>query len=226
MAQNTIQCARFVTAIVFALGFGWGAHAAAAGPRFSAVMERAPEKIWAASLDPRVADSVRAFIQKKTLANGQIYGGSLRDFNLSKLCREQIEAWARKRGCEPEPDVVKSPPGTPNANRPLRDRQGRTIPLISYLCPDGGVIRMKPEGDPTNPRELLPSVVKAMRFFGSADYKTFSDEAFKVDNDGRPIPKWVKDLNTRLPGLSSERERGRYIQEWARDAHTRLRPCR
>jgi hypothetical protein len=86
---------------------------------------------------------------------------------------------------------------------------------------------MKPDGDPTQPKNPLPNVVKAMRFFGSSRYDNFSDEAFKVDNAGLPIPKWPKELNLEIPGVIGDaRASAQYTDEWAADAHTNIPACR
>ena len=191
-------------------------------PNFSQVQERRPELIWAKDLTPALRASLDAYRGHKTLSNGVEYGSVIRSLNLAPLCVSEIENWANEHACKRQDDVIKSA----KDNQPLHDAQGKTIPLVSFLCPDGGVIRMKPEGDPTQPKNSHPNAVKAMRFFGVNRYSDFSDEAFKVDNAGLPIPKWPKELNTNLPGLSSDKKaRELYIDEWAHDAHTQLKLC-
>jgi hypothetical protein len=194
---------------------------AADSVRFFQLIEQNPSAVWAQSLDAKTKDSVNSYVKQAKLPNGLLYGNSVRNFDLSKLCDSQIKSWASKRGCEEKDDVLKRP----EDNQPIHDSHGKTVPLISFLCKDGGVIRMKPIGDPTS-KYPNPSVVKALRYFGSDRYDDFSDEAFKVDNQGRAVPKWGKDLNTALPGLEDEQVKKAYFADWGRDSHTELKICR
>jgi hypothetical protein len=190
-------------------------------PHFAGVMERRPEAIWAQSISKQLRESVEAFQQHKKLPNGVVYGSTIRDLNLTRTCEEDIFAWAKKHGCSRKNDFIKNPAD----NSPRLDARGKTIPLVSLLCKDGGVIRLKPEGDPTYKKNPDPNAVKAMRFFGVDRYDSFEDEAFKIDDAGMPIPKWSKDLNVELPELTSG-DRDRYIEEWAKDAHSPLKHCK
>lgn len=193
---------------------------AADAPRFSQVQERSPESIWAAKISPKLRSSLEAYQQHKKLKNGTEYGSLIRSLDLGKVCASQIVAWATEHSCIRENELVRSP----KDNLPLHGANGKVIKMVAFLCPDGSVIRMKPYGDPSQPKNSEPNAVKAMRFFGRDRYENFSDEAFKVDNAGLPVPKWPKDLNTKLPGLDSS-TREAFIGEWARDAHTDLKVC-
>jgi hypothetical protein len=190
-------------------------------PEFSQVQERRPELIWGKVLDPKLRESLDAYEQHKPLPNGVAYGSIIRKLRLDRLCKDQIESWAQGHGCARKDDVVKNS----EDNIPILDHAGKPIPLIEFLCQDGGVVRMKPKGDPTSKKNTKPNTVKAMRFYGVEKYHNFSDEAFKVDNAGLPIPKWTKDLNTDLPELT-DRTRAKFIEAWAKDAHTPLKFCR
>lgn len=187
---------------------------------FSSVLERQPEKVWSPKLDSKTRVSLNAYQQHLKLPNGLIYGEQIRSLQLRNLCQSEIMAWAKKNSCQLKTDFVKHP----QSNEPKTDRKGNTIPLLSWICQDGGVIRMKPLGDPTSQYSSRPEAVKAMRQFGSDQYANFSDEAFKVDDAGLAIPKWPKDLNLELPGLRKE-DRQAYLDEWASDAHSPLKPC-
>jgi peptidoglycan/LPS O-acetylase OafA/YrhL len=199
-------------ALILVLMFGL--TACATSRSFETIMNEYPEKLWGVSADSDTYRSVLAYRARVKQPNGLTYGDSMRDFDLNRLCVDQIRERSTRMGCIAKNDVLKEP----KQNLPIHDSEGQTIPLVSYLCPDGGVVRMKPKGDPTNPKETQPSVIKAMRFFGSDRYENFSDEAFKVDNQGRPVPKWAKDMSTE--------GKSRYVEEWARDSHSLLRTCK
>lgn len=190
------------------------------GPHFAGVLERNPDAVWNPGVNSKLKDSLRAFKNHRKLSNGLAYGSMVQHLNLEGLCPEKIEAWAAQHACSRQDDVLKEP----KRNAPIHDTHGNTIPLVSYLCPDGGVIRTKPQGDPTSPFDRAPLASIAMRFFGSDRYENFSDEAFKIDSAGLAIPKWPKDLNLELQGLS-KKNRKAYVDEWARDAHTHLTKC-
>jgi hypothetical protein len=197
--------------------------ALAAGPlQFEEVLEHSPSTIWSQNLNSKTLESVHAYDQHKKLSNGQGYGDSIRQLDLSRLCDSQILAWAKKHHCKEQDDFLKNSAD----NLPLHDSHGKTIPLISLICTDGGVVRLKPIGDPTSQKFSKPSVVKAMRFFGSENYANFSDEAFKVDNQGRAVPKWPDDLNTQLPGLQNASIKQKFVSDWGSDAHSELKICR
>jgi hypothetical protein len=202
----------------------WGIAVCAgvSAPRFSQVQERRPELIWAKSISPALTQSLHAYQQRQKLANGVAYGSVIRSLDISGKCPSDLEAWAKAHSCTRQDDVIR----TPKDNQPFHDAQGKTIPLVSFLCPDGGVIRMKPDGDSSQPKRPEPDAVKAMRFYGVDRYANFSDEAFKVDNAGLAVPKWPKDLNTDLDGLRSDpKALSAYLDEWADDAHTDLKRC-
>ena len=144
-------------------GAVWAAVSVASeAPEFSQVQERRPELIWSKKLDPKLRDSLDAYEQHKPLPNGVPYGSIIRKLRLDRLCTDQIEAWAKGHGCARKNDVTKS---TENGI-PILDPSGKPIPLVEFLCQDGGVVRMKPKGDPTSAKNPKPNAVKAMRYFG------------------------------------------------------------
>jgi hypothetical protein len=83
---------------------------------------------------------------------------------------------------------------------------------ILFACPDGGLVRLKVNGDPCNRLRPQPHGVKSVRYPHDGDPKDFSREAFKVDHDGNPIPKSPAMLNRALEP-----------DGWAEAAHADLR---
>jgi hypothetical protein len=124
-----------------------------------------------------------------------------------------MESALSKMKCQKKEDVLKNP----QTHDPLRDSDGHTIPMIVYLCDDGGVFRFKPKGDPTNRFRKDPDASKSLRYPSDSLFENFDDEVIKVDNSGHAVPKWPKDLN--LADID-EKNRAAVIQDWANDAHT------
>ncbi|MEW5851768.1 MAG: hypothetical protein AB2A00_23465 [Myxococcota bacterium] len=72
------------------------------------------------------------------------------------------------------------------------------VPHDIYVHPaDGGMVRIKPQGDPSSPMRPQPHASKAVLLRGSGVAGRFdverdtgwNNEAFKVTNDGHPVPK-------------------------------------
>ena len=62
-----------------------------------------------------------------------------------------------------------------------------------YVHPDGGMVRVKPQGDPQNSARKQPHASKSVLKHRPADASQastlLSEEAFKVTDDGKPVPK-------------------------------------
>jgi hypothetical protein len=57
-----------------------------------------------------------------------------------------------------------------------------------YVHPDGGMVRMRPDGVPGDLRRPWPHVSKSV-LYDAARPPTRDNEAFKVTSDGHPLPK-------------------------------------
>jgi hypothetical protein len=175
-----------------------------------------PDQIWAPGVDPKVKNATSDFLARKKLPNGKIYGDSIRTFSLEGQCLKDLDQKLRQMECERKDDVIKEP----QSKKPILTAEGKRVPLWVYLCSDGGVVRIKPEGDSTNKRRPQPHSSKALRYPFNSKFETFDDEIVKIDNSGNPIPKWPKDLDTTF--LSTQ-DKTPYLDSWANDAHTDLR---
>ena len=179
-------------------------------------IEKNPTQIWASSLPRKARQALNAYEDHQLVGPHHLeYGYSVRNFVLSGKSVLELDREIADLGCTKQDDVLKNPQN----QHPLKDSKGKTIPLWVYLCPDGGVFRIKPKGDPTSRYRKGPQASKALRFPYDSLFESFDDEMIKVDNDGNAVPKWVKDLNLKLVNQSDEK---RLIEGWANDAHTDL----
>ncbi len=185
---------------------------------FLEVLSAHPEQVWSPSLSLEAKQAIADYRLKKKLPNGEIYGASVRAYDLRDKCFSEIDQEMKKLECKRKEDVLKDP----KTKNPLKTGSGKTIPLIVYLCSDGGVVRVKPAGDPTSKLRSQPLTSKALRYPYNSKFDNFDDERVKVDNFGNAIPKWTKDMN---PSLVHSKESGDIIEAWADDAHTDLKIC-
>ena len=184
--------------------------------KFVAIAEAQPDHIWSAHVSEKVSKAIADFYGRKKLNSGKIYGESVRLYDLRNKCAWNIDNDLQKMGCTRTIDVLKNP----DTKKPLLTSQGNTIPMTVFLCPDGGVVRVKPEGDTISKFKSQPLASKALRYPFDSKFENFDDEIVKVDNFGNAIPKWTKDLN---PKLTVPAEQPNWIEGWADDAHTDLK---
>lgn len=174
------------------------------------------DQIWSPVLSSKTRQAIYDYNHKKKLNSGKIYGNSVRHYDVRNKCPTDIEQEMVQLGCQRKEDVLKDP----KTNKPLMTHQLQTIPMVAFICPDGGVVRLKPQGDPMNKYRAQPSVSKVLRYPFNSKFENFTDEVAKIDNFGNIIPKWAKDLN---PNLGKLDEKSKLVQAWADDAHTDLR---
>lgn len=184
--------------------------------KFVMIAQSKNERIWSPHLSSKTIQAISDYNQKKELNSGKIYGDSVRNYDLKNKCPEDIDKDMLQMKCQRKDDVLKNP----KTNQPLIAPNQNTIPMISYLCPDGGIIRLKPQGDPTSQYKPQPLVSKGLRYPFNSKFENFDDEIIKIDNFGNAIPKWTKDLN---PKLGEPTEQTQFSQGWADDAHTDLK---
>lgn len=184
--------------------------------KFVSFAETYPDRIWTKEPNAKLKHAIQDYREKKVLASGQIYGAVARNYSLLNKCAEEVQKEMIQQNCKEKTDVLKAP----KTNQPLLNQKGQTIPLLVYLCEDGSVVRLKPEGDPTSKFKPQPLASKALRYPFDSKFENFDDEVVKVDNFGNAIPKWTKDMN---PELTKPGEQADFIQGWADDAHTDLK---
>ena len=183
--------------------------------RFLSVLNSQPELVWSPQVGERVRKAIADFKAHKVVKDRMEYGASVRTFSLEKKSASEIDHHFKSIQCFKKKDVLKNP----KTQDPLIDKKGEKIPMIIYLCPDGGVVRIKPQGDSTSRFRPQPHGSKSLRFPYNGKFESFDDEVVKVDNAGNPIPKWTRDLNPLYGDSETQRE---FVEGWAQDAHTDL----
>ena len=221
-----------VVSVMLTLPLQWGACASTQNTlserpltEFVAVIKSHPDQIWSKTISLKTRDTIKDYKRETKLKTGEIYGYSVRTYDLRGKCAKEIDMDMQKLKCLRKDDVLKNP----DTKQPLLTTKKEhsvpgavpmTIPMISYLCLDGGVVRLKPEGDPTSKFKPQPLASKALRYPFDSKFENFDDEIVKVDNDGNVIPKWIKDLNVaEIP----REDQSDFIKGWADDAHTDLK---
>lgn len=176
-----------------------------------------PSIIWSPKINHKIKKTLIDFKDHKLLVNGLHYGDSVRNFSLNEKTAVQITVAMKELNCEEKDDFLQHP----KTHLPISDKNGQKVPMTVFLCPDGGVIRVKPEGDPTSRFRPQPHASKSLRYPYNSQFESFDDEMVKVNNRGEAVPKWAQDLNPSLtmdPIVKKE-----IIEEWANDAHTDLK---
>mgnify|MGYP003394237727 CR=1 FL=1 len=182
---------------------------------FNSVQKACAGNVFSDALSPREKEALHAFVEAKKLPNGKTYGDSVRRFHLKGKSTAQVEKEMKKMGCPMKREAMRE-----GGSGPIRkDKDGKEIPLLMFLCPDGGVVRIKPVGDPGNKYRPQPHGSKALRYPADSDYVTFDDEVLKVDEEGNPVPKAPKGL---AKFYSDEKIQSELVDGWADDAHSDL----
>lgn len=148
-----------------------------------------PAGVFAKTINARVQGSLADFRALKRLPNGRIYGASMKSIKLNHKSADAIAREAKKFACVQSMDVLKNVTN----NLPIQIN-GKTVPMIVFLCPDGGAIRLKPQGDPTSKFRPQPQGSKALRFPYDSAFVNFDDEIVKVTDTGIAVPKSAPDL--------------------------------
>ncbi|MEM7646990.1 MAG: hypothetical protein AAF203_08780, partial [Pseudomonadota bacterium] len=79
-------------------------------------------------------------------------------------------------------------------------------------CQDASLIRVKVEGNPTDPYHPEPHLTKSVLLREGLSFNDFDNEAFKVDEQGWPQPKWPQDLKKEAD-----------VKEWSAKTHLPLK---
>lgn len=159
------------------------------------------------------APAWRAYRHRARMPNGLAYGDSVRELDLSNMTASEIDELLSKRGFTREVTALRDKQGEPIVVG------GAVVPIVIYTHPDGGTVRVKPEGDPTSRYIKQPHLVKSLRWPYDAPGDGFEHEALKVSNQGAPLPR-----NTAETRVSRKRVGTKtYFDIWAGLAHTDLR---
>jgi hypothetical protein len=192
----------------------------AGGQKYRSLVNAKPNTaIWNTTISDRVKNCLADYNAQKVLPNGLKYGASVRRVSLAGKSAAQIESALRPFRCQKVNDVLKDP----KTNQPVPDPRSTTggmVPMLTYICPDGGAIRVKPTGDPTSKFRPQPQASKALRWPYDGPYVTFADETIKVNNRGSPIPKSVPDLGKISNNPADQSDA---IEAWANDAHSDIK---
>ncbi len=172
------------------------------------------ESVWSPNTPQNIKKAVQAFRQRKKLPNGTTYGKSVREIeDIEGMSPIDLDKNLVSHGFEKHHSVIHDPV----THAPVLDVAGHEIPMDVYTHPDGGMVRVKPLGDPTQKFRTQPLASKAVRSPANAPYDDFNFEAFKVDKNGLPLPKWAPDINN--PFAKDTPEAREFLDGWASSVH-------
>jgi len=172
--------------------------------------------------DPKAKAAVLMFLRGDIhTSTGKPLGQSVKKLKLSGKNGLEIDRYLTGRGFKKHSRVLRMD------GELILDAHGQPAPHHIYLHPDGGMVRVKPIGDPssTNPTRIAshPHVVKAVRYPPSASH-AWKHESFKVDGQGRPIPRTPIEADLRRPGDLSVTAGHSFADSWAWSAHDLVTP--
>ncbi len=172
--------------------------------------------IWSPNIPPEVQQALQEFEERHHLKTGEIYGDSVRTLHIEGKTAKQLEADLLQKGFAEKHDFIRDPV----THEPIRNTSGEKMIMDIFTSHDGGMVRVKPMGDPINRFRPQPQAVKAVLYPPNASPENFDFEAFKVDADGTALPKWEKDFS----GLIDKNTpAGRELLDgWADDTHINL----
>lgn len=184
--------------------------------QFTAWLKSHPDDIWSEKITPNVKSALNDFSSSKKIEQGLIYGNSVKTLRIDGLNAKQLDRELVRRGFTKHRSVVHDPV----TKKPVLDFQGREIIMDAYTHPDGGMVRVKPNGDATSKYRPQPHASKSVRYPADASYENFEFEAFKVDDLGMALPKWSKDI--RNPYGNNTPKGAPFLDNWADDTHINL----
>lgn len=149
--------------------------------------------------------ALQAYLKGESCPNQKIFGTVAKSLHFTVPTIDEIEEIMKANDCRKKVDVLKG-----LDQKPTLTRRGNTIPLWIWLCEEGTVVRVKPKGDPTSKYNRNAHGSVSLRYPCDAPYNSFDDEMLKVDNNGNPIPKWSRELDSKDPEV---------IESWAHSAH-------
>jgi hypothetical protein len=178
---------------------------------FNELMAKNPGLIWQTALTPRTKQAIEAY-------KAGMLGRSVQNLDLRNKTAEQVRQELTRRGFQCEMGVIKDVrTGKPVIN----PKTGKQVPMEIWSHADGGMVRIKPEGDPTNMHRPQPHLSMSVKYPPSADGHDFNDEAFKVDHCGHALPKWAKDVKN--PHDAACPAGKKFLDDHANRTHVNLR---
>jgi hypothetical protein len=157
---------------------------------------RSSEGIWDASYLNGGSDGARKLKTTIERYENREIGGSARDFDVANKTAETIDKEALSKGFSKTEEALpsiqkdgskvyyrKDKSIAPNSSDPGLARQ------IFYANRDGGLIRVKPDGDyAPEAKRPQPHVSRSIRFDANGGID-WPNEAFKLGPQGQPLPK-------------------------------------
>ncbi|MEB3328498.1 MAG: hypothetical protein VKQ33_04635 [Candidatus Sericytochromatia bacterium] len=178
---------------------------------FAELVARNPGMIWNTQLTPRTEQAIKAF------AAGTL-GASVKGLDLRNRTADEVRSALARRGFLRELSHLRD---VRTGQPVLNPRTGKPVPMEIWTHRDGGMVRIKPEGDPTSRHRPLPHLSIAVLYPPGASGHDFNNEAFKVDFAGNALPKWAADARNPYPAASPAGKR--FLDDLAGRTHINLR---
>jgi hypothetical protein len=178
---------------------------------FAELVARNPGMIWNTQLTPRTEQAIKAF------AAGTL-GASVKGLDLRNRTAAEVQTELTRRGFVRELSHIRD---VRTGQPVLNPKTGKPVPMEIWTHRDGGMVRIKPEGDPTSRHRPLPHLSVAVLYPPGASGHDFNNEAFKVDFAGNALPKWAADARNPYPAASPAGKR--FLDDLAGRTHVNLR---
>lgn len=188
------------------------------------------ESVWNQEyLNSDNAQAKRLKTQLERFERGQV-GASVRDIDIVNKSADQIDTEAIANGFTKKTEPMRVN-GTQGAYY-TKDRKITADPSdpevarqVFYEHADGGMIRVKPDGDPGNKARPEPQVSKSVRFTPSGT--EWQNEAFKVSAEGIALPKSPNvdaiEISPRLKNNFSTEEKKDIADVIGKETHENLK---
>lgn len=178
---------------------------------FAELVAKNPGLIWSTQMTPRTEQALKAF------AHGTL-GGSVKGLDLRNRTAAEVRQELTRRGFISEMGVITDVrTGKPVVN----PKTGKPVPMEIWTHRDGGMVRIKPDGDPTSRHRPAPHLSVSVLYPPGASGHDFNNEAFKVDFAGNALPKWASDARNPFPVASPAGKR--FLDDLAGRTHVNLR---
>jgi hypothetical protein len=178
---------------------------------FAELVAKNPSLIWSTQMTPRTEQALKSYAQG-------LLGKSVQGMDLRNKTADQARKELQRRGFTREMGVIKDVrTGQPVVN----PKTGLPVPIEVWTHQDGGLVRIKPEGDPTSRHRPAPHLSVSVLYPPGASGHDFNNEAFKVDFAGNPLPKWASDARNPFPAASPAGKR--FLDDLAGRTHLNLR---
>jgi hypothetical protein len=176
---------------------------------FNQMVDKNPAAVWNKELTPFTRAALAAY------QRGEV-GRSVRGLDLRGQSVGAIRQELLRRGFKMEKTELRDF----KTGKPLVDpRTGKAIPMEVWCNKDGGMVRLKPQGDPTSKHRPQPHASVSVKYPPDASGHDFNHEAFKLDYAGNPLPKWAKDANN---PFGDTLEGKQFLDDLANRTHTDL----